>query len=109
MELFHTSPEKITKMQIQNVKPNTPEWLAYRREHFCASDAAAMLGLSPHKTRDVVQKLHPGPWQTSGELQTEGFYTAEDFEQREARQVESDQTAKLLGRKFSPNYFRLKL
>lgn len=38
-------------MQVHNLIQGTPEWHAHRRAHFNASDAAAMLGCSPHKTR----------------------------------------------------------
>jgi len=38
-------------MQQHNLVQGTPEWHAYRREHFNASDAPAMLGLSKYKTR----------------------------------------------------------
>lgn len=42
--------ERIT----HNLIPNTPEWLTYRRSMKNASDAAAMLGCSPYKTRDEL-------------------------------------------------------
>jgi putative phage-type endonuclease len=35
-----------------NFTQGSPEWMQYRAEHFNASDAAAMLGCSPYKTRD---------------------------------------------------------
>lgn len=38
-------------MEIINVVPNTPEWDDHRALHFNASDAPAMLGESPYKTR----------------------------------------------------------
>ena len=48
-------------MQIQNLIQGSPEWLAYRREHFNASDAPAMLGCSPYKTRDqLLREMHTG-------------------------------------------------
>lgn len=36
---------------ILNLVQGTPEWHAHRAKSFNASDAAAMLGVSPHKTR----------------------------------------------------------
>ena len=39
-------------MQLINVRQGSPEWLALRREHFTASEAVAMMGDSPFKTRD---------------------------------------------------------
>lgn len=38
-------------MKHQNLVQGSPEWKAYRANHFNASDAPAMLGLSPYKTR----------------------------------------------------------
>jgi putative phage-type endonuclease len=39
-----------------NLTQGSPEWHKHRKEHFNASDAAAMLGLSPYETR--TQLLH---------------------------------------------------
>ncbi len=39
-------------MKIVNIHQGTPEWHAYRASHFNASDAAAMLGVSPYRTRE---------------------------------------------------------
>lgn len=41
-------------MQTHDLTQGSPEWLAYRREHFNASDAPAMLGCSPYKRRDAL-------------------------------------------------------
>jgi len=39
----------------------TPAWLAHRRNHFNASDAPAMMGCSPYKTRtQLLHELHTG-------------------------------------------------
>jgi len=39
----------------------SPEWLAYRAQHFNASDAPAMMGCSPYKTRDaLLLEIHTG-------------------------------------------------
>lgn len=43
-------------MQIHNLQQGTPEWHAHRAQHFNASDAPAMMGCSPYKTRS--QLLH---------------------------------------------------
>lgn len=43
-------------MQVVNLVQGSPEWHAHRRNHFNASDAPAMMGVSPYKTRD--QLLH---------------------------------------------------
>lgn len=43
-------------MQVVNLIQGSTEWHAHRRNHFNASDAPAMMGVSPYKTRD--QLLH---------------------------------------------------
>jgi len=43
-------------MNIIQLLQGSPEWHAFRANHFTASDAAAMMGFSPYKTRD--QLLH---------------------------------------------------
>ena len=43
-------------MKIQNLIQGSPEWIAYRANHFNASDAPAMLGVSPYKTRNALLK-----------------------------------------------------
>lgn len=48
-------------MKTHNLAQGSPEWLAFRREHFNASDAPAMLGLSPFKTRaELLKELATG-------------------------------------------------
>lgn len=41
-------------MQVHNLTQGSAEWHAYRRDHFNASDAPAMMGCSPYKTRDAL-------------------------------------------------------
>lgn len=41
-------------MQTHNLTQGTPEWHAFRAAHFTASDAPAMLGISPYKTRAAL-------------------------------------------------------
>lgn len=43
-------------MKTHNLVQGSPEWLAYRAQHFNASDAPAMMGCSAYKTR--TQLLH---------------------------------------------------
>lgn len=38
-------------METVTLAQGSPEWLAHRARHFNASDAPAMIGVSPHKTR----------------------------------------------------------
>lgn len=40
--------------KIHNLIQGTPEWHAYRADHFNASDAPAMMGASTYKTRDKL-------------------------------------------------------
>lgn len=48
-------------MKIHNLTQGSPEWLAYRAQHFNASDAPAMMGCSPYKTRaELLRELHTG-------------------------------------------------
>lgn len=48
-------------MRICKLQQGTPEWHAHRREHFNASDAPAMMGVSPHETRaQLVRRLATG-------------------------------------------------
>lgn len=44
----------MTAMTIHDVTQGSPEWLALRRTHFTASEAAAMMGCSPYMTRDEL-------------------------------------------------------
>lgn len=48
-------------MKIVNLTQGTPEWLAHRAKHFNASDAPAMLGCSPYKSRrDLLREMKTG-------------------------------------------------
>lgn len=48
-------------MQTHDLVQGSPEWLAYRKDHFNASDAPAMMGVSPYKTRDqLLHEMHTG-------------------------------------------------
>jgi len=48
-------------MQVHTLKQGTPEWHAYRAAYFNASDAPAMMGCSPYKSRnDLLQERHTG-------------------------------------------------
>jgi putative phage-type endonuclease len=48
-------------MKIVSLIQGTPEWHAHRASHFNASDAPAMLGLSPYKSRaQLVRELATG-------------------------------------------------
>lgn len=48
-------------MKIIDLVQGTPEWLAYRSTHDNASDAPAMMGVSPYKTRgDLLREVATG-------------------------------------------------
>lgn len=48
-------------MKTLNLVQGSPEWNAHRAKHFNASDAAAMLGCSPYKTRaQLLREMHTG-------------------------------------------------
>lgn len=48
-------------MQLVNLVQGSPEWLAHRAQHYNASDAPAMMGCSPYKTRDaLIRELATG-------------------------------------------------
>lgn len=48
-------------MKTVNLVQGTPEWHAHRAQHFNASDAPAMLGVSPYKTRaQLVREFATG-------------------------------------------------
>ncbi|MGE8289840.1 MAG: lambda-exonuclease family protein, partial [Stenotrophomonas sp.] len=48
-------------MKIVNLIQGTPEWHAHRDQHHNASDAPAMMGCSPHKTRaQLVREVATG-------------------------------------------------
>ena len=41
-------------MQERKIIQGTPEWHEFRAQHLNASDAPAMMGESPYKTRDAL-------------------------------------------------------
>ena len=43
-------------MKTLQLTQNTPEWLAFRQNHFNASEAPIMLGISPYQKRDDLLK-----------------------------------------------------
>lgn len=48
-------------MKIHDLIQGSPEWLAYRAEHFNASDAPAMMGCSVYKSRaELLREIHTG-------------------------------------------------
>lgn len=49
------------KAQVLNFQQGTPEWHDHRANHFNASDASAMIGVSPYKSRnDLLQEKKTG-------------------------------------------------
>ncbi|HQT25830.1 MAG TPA: YqaJ viral recombinase family protein, partial [Burkholderiales bacterium] len=50
-----------SSMKIMNLVQGSDDWKAHRREFFNASDAPAMLGISPYKSRnDLLHEMHVG-------------------------------------------------
>lgn len=48
-------------MKLHNLIQGSPEWKAYRAQHFNASDAPAMMGVSPYKSRaELLREMHTG-------------------------------------------------
>ena len=48
-------------METMNLIQGSDAWLAHRAKHFNASDAPAMMGISPYKTRtQLLHELHTG-------------------------------------------------
>ena len=48
-------------MKTVQLQQGSPEWAAHRAQHFNASDAPAMMGCSPYKTRtQLLHELHTG-------------------------------------------------
>lgn len=48
-------------MKTLDLIQGSPEWLAHRASHFNASDAPAMMGCSPYKTRaELLREMHSG-------------------------------------------------
>jgi len=48
-------------VKILDLIQGSPEWLAHRATHFNASDAPAMMGCSPYKTRaQLLREMHTG-------------------------------------------------
>lgn len=60
-------------MNIIHLEQNTPAWHAWRQTRFGASDAAAMLGISPYKTREQLMREKQGVITKIGDYQRELF------------------------------------
>ena len=58
---------------IIRLEQNTPAWEAWRQSRFGASDAAAMLGISPYKTRAQLLREKQGVYTKISDYQRELF------------------------------------
>lgn len=79
-------------MQILDVKPNTSEWLKAREERFCASEAPAMMGCSPYKTRTQLLDEKKG-WKAEEEISAfkqNLFQKGHEFEEKQRTFIELD-------------------
>lgn len=78
-------------MQVHNLIQGSPEWLAYRATHFNASDAPAMMGCSPYKTRaELLRELHtgvPADVDTATHMRFENGHRAEALARPLAEQI----------------------
>ncbi|MFW6342487.1 MAG: lambda-exonuclease family protein, partial [Halothiobacillaceae bacterium] len=67
--------------RIVDLVQGSPEWHAYRATHFNASDAAAMLGLSPHESRgDLLRRMALGQTPDVSPAQQRVFDRGHEFE-----------------------------
>lgn len=68
-------------MQIVSLVQGTPAWHAHRAQHFNASDAPAMMGCSPYKTRgELIAELATGVTPEPGPAQQRIFDAGHQFE-----------------------------
>jgi putative phage-type endonuclease len=87
-----------TDMQTINVIQGSPEWHAHRRAHFNASDAPAMLGVSPYKSRSqLLNELATGIGQDFDAATQRRFDDGHRFEELARKEAE-----KIIGEELSP-------
>lgn len=67
-------------MIIRNLIQGSPQWKLYRKEHFNASDAGVMLGVSPYRTRDSLLAWYKGVEQEHDEGTQKRFANGHRFE-----------------------------
>lgn len=82
----------MSEMQIHDLPQGSPEWFAYRTTKFNASDAPAMMGLCPHRTRDrLLYEMHTGlSKEPSDFVQCQVFDPAHRFEVAARMKTESE-------------------
>lgn len=67
-------------MKILTLTQGSQEWLAHRATHFNASDAPAMMGCSPHKSRQqLVAELATGTRDDPNQSERSKFYEEKRF------------------------------
>jgi putative phage-type endonuclease len=68
-------------MKLFNFPQGSPEWHAHRATHFNASDAPAMMGVSPHCTRtELLQRYHFGQTEEINQFTQRRYDEGHDFE-----------------------------
>ncbi|WP_194720788.1 YqaJ viral recombinase family protein [Noviherbaspirillum malthae] len=68
-------------MIIHDLVQGSPEWKAYRANHFNASDAPAMMGCSPYKSRsELLREMHTGVAQEVDAMTQRRFDDGHRFE-----------------------------
>lgn len=84
-------------MKILNLKPNTPEWLEERLNHFTASEAPAMMNQSKFMSRNQLLDLKKG-WQSNpnSSFKEQLFQDGHDYEDAARRIIEIDILSELL-------------
>lgn len=88
-------------MNIVNVVQGTPKWMAHRTNFFNASDAPAMMGISPYKTRsDLLKELASGIRPEVSEIQHDLFnegHRCEAIYRSIAEQIVGDELYPVVG------------
>ncbi|KWV17176.1 lambda-exonuclease family protein [Xanthomonas translucens] len=102
-------------MRTVNLIQGTPEWHAHRAQHFNASDAPAMLGCSPYKTRArLVREFATGIGEEHDDATLQRFaegHRAEDLARPLAEQIIGEELYPCVGveGKYSASFDGLKL
>ncbi len=85
-------------MEIVNLVQGTPEWHAHRAAHRNASDAPAMMGVSPYKTRsELVREYATGLRAEVGAAQQRVFDNGHRYER-----LAQPLTEKIIGEQLAP-------
>ena len=78
---------KIENRTIHDVTQGSPEWLALRRGYFTASEAPAMMGVSPYMTRDELLRAKATGIEREVDAGTQARFDAGHAAEAEARPI----------------------